>query len=124
MVIPVAHRSRVSPSAFAIVLCQVTVDTSHNQSLLMNLVQVSVSDIRPINFVRVPVRAQCLLDQEWANDHLPGFTAGYRIASGMSPCSDFTNMQWFSVTDLPAGVDVSFGSLLLDEYNHHILHHH
>ena len=31
--------------------------------------------------------------------------------------------MWFGVTDLPAGVDASFGSLLLDEYDDHIKHH-
>ena len=123
-VIPVAHKSRnVSPSAFPFLLRQVSLHTSLYHSFLMNLVRVSVSDIGPINFVCNPACAQCLLDQEWVNDHLPGFTAGYRIISGVSPYGDFASMQWFGVTDLPAGVDASFGSLLVDEYNHHVLHH-
>ena len=52
----------------------------------MNSVKVCVSDIGPVMFVRNPASAQCLLlDQEWVNDHLQGFTAGYRIVTGVSP---------------------------------------
>ena len=89
----------------------------------MNFGQVSIANIKGIEFVCDPSRVQCMLNDKWAHIYLPTFTGGYRVISAMSPYGGFDSMQWFSVVSLPPGVDAVFGSSWLDEYNRYIVQH-
>ena len=63
------------------------------------------------------------VDMEWASLYLPGFSGGYNIVTAPSLYGVFRIMQWFSVTELSAGIDVVLGLHCLHELNCYISQH-